>query len=157
MTLTFVVVGICYIVTALALRPARAAGRLILIAGVLAGMLVAASPERAGDTYPVPHIIAAVAGLAGLVTWPAGAWRRGPAVPWGLRPAVAATAVVVLLVLVAWFGAELILGIGQVGLAERIAGVAQAIWPLAVVLSCRWSAAPAKSAAPALAQDKNAA
>ena len=156
MTLTFVVVGICYIVTALALRPARAAGRLILIAGVLAGMLVAASPERAGDTYPVPHIIAAVAGLAGLVTWPAGAWRRGPAVPWGLRPAVAATAVVVLLVLVAWFGAELILGIGQVGLAERIAGVAQAIWPLAVVLSCRWSAAPAKSAAPALAQDKNA-
>ena len=156
MTLTFVVVGICYIVTALALRPARAAGRLILIAGVLAGMLVAASPERAGDTYPVPHIIAAVAGLAGLVTWPAGAWRRGPAVPWGLRPAVAATAVVVLLVLVAWVGAELILGIGQVGLAERIAGVAQAIWPLAVVLSCRWSAAPAKSAAPALAQDKNA-
>ena len=151
MTLTFVVVGICYIVTALALRPARAAGRLILIAGVLAGMLVAANPERVGDAYPIGHIIAASAGLAGLVTWPAGAWRRGPAVPWGLRPAVAATAVVVLLVLVAWFGAELILGIGQVGLAERIAGVAQAIWPLAVVLSCRWSAAPA------LAQDKNAA
>ena len=156
MTLTFVVVGICYIVTALALRPARAAGRLILIAGVLAGMLVAASPERAGDTYPVPHIIAAVAGLAGLVTWPAGAWRRGPAVPWGLRPAVAAAAVAVQFALVVWFAAELILGIGQVGLAERIAGVAQAIWPLAVVLSCRWSAAPAKSAAPALAQDKNA-
>ena len=147
MTLTFVVVGICYIVTALALRPARAAGRLILIAGVLAGMLVAASPERAGDTYPVPHIIAAVAGLAGLVTWPAGAWRRGPAVPWGLRPAVAAAAVTVLFALVVWFGAALILGSGQVGLAERVAGVAQAIWPLAVVLSCLWR----KNAAPASA------
>ena len=146
MTLTFVVVGGCYIVTALALRPARAAGRLILIAGVLAGMLVAASPERAGDAYPIGHILAASAGLAGLVTWPAGAWRRGPAVPWGLRPPVAATAVVVLLALVAWFGAELILGIGQVGLAERVAGGAQAIWPLAVVLSCR-QAALAKNAA----------
>jgi hypothetical membrane protein len=136
MTLTFLVVGGCYIVTALALRPARTAGRLILIAGALAGMLVAANPERAGDPYPVPHIIWAVVGLAGLVTWPAGAWRAGSAVPWALRPAVAAAVVTVLLALVLWFGAELVLGSGQVGLAERIAGVAQAVWPLAVVLSC---------------------
>jgi hypothetical membrane protein len=137
MTLTFLVVGGCYIVTAVALRPARTAGRLILIAGALAGMLVAANPERAGDPYPVPHIIWAVVGLAGLVTWPAGAWRAGSAVPWALRPAVAAAVVTVLLALVLWFGAELVLGSGQVGLAERIAGVAQAVWPLAVVLSCR--------------------
>ncbi|MGH3196331.1 MAG: DUF998 domain-containing protein [Streptosporangiaceae bacterium] len=137
MTLTFLVVGGCYIVTALALGPARTAGRLILIAGALAGMLVAANPERAGDPYPVPHIIWAVIGLAGLVTWPAGAWRRGSAVPWALRPAVAAAAVTVLLALVLWFGAELVLGSGQVGLAERVAGAAQAVWPLTVVLSCR--------------------
>jgi len=160
MTLTFVVVGGCYIVTALALRPARAAGRLILIAGVLAGMLVAANPERAGDAYPIGHIIAASVGLAGLVTWPAGACRRGPAVPWGLRPAVAAAAVAVLFVLVIWFAAELILGIGQVGLAERVAGVAQAMWPLAVVLSCRQAAQAKRQAAQAerrAAQAKNAA
>jgi hypothetical membrane protein len=137
MTLTFLLVGGCYIVTALALRPARTAGRLILIAGALAGMLVAANPERAGDPYPVPHIIWAVVGLAGLVTWPAGAWRAGSAVPWALRPAVAAAVVTVLFALVLWFGVELVLGSGQVGLAERVAGVAQAIWPLAVVLSCR--------------------
>jgi hypothetical protein len=43
----------------------------------------------------------------------------------------------VLLALVLWFGAELVLGSGQVGLAERIAGGAQAVWPLTVVLSCR--------------------
>ena len=137
MTLTFLLVGGCYIVTALALRPARTAGRLILIAGALAGMLVAANPERAGDPYPVPHIIWAVVGLAGLVTWPAGAWRAGSAAPWALRPAVAGAVVTVLFALVLWFGVELVLGSGQVGLAERVAGVAQAIWPLAVVLSCR--------------------
>ena len=137
MTLTFLLVAGCYIVTALALRPAGAAGRLILIAGAVAGLLVAANPEHPGDAYPVPHIIAASAGLAGLVTWPAGAWRRGSAVPWGLRPAVAAAAVAVLFALVLWFGAELVLGAVQVGLAERVAGGAQAAWPLAVVLSCR--------------------
>ena len=136
MTLTFVVVGVCYVVTAVALRPARTAGRLILIAGAVAGMLVAANPERAGDAYPWGHIIWALIGLAGVTAWPAGAWRRGTGVPWGLRPAVAAVSVAVLLALVLWFGAELITGSGQAGLAERVAGTAQALWPLAVVLSC---------------------
>jgi hypothetical membrane protein len=137
MTLTFVVVGICYVITAVALRPAGTAGRLILITGAVAGMLVAANPERAGDAYPLGHIIWASIGLAGVTAWPAGAWRRDIAAPWGLRPAVAAAAVAVLLALVLWFGVELITGAGQAGLAERVAGAAQALWPLAVVLSCR--------------------
>jgi hypothetical membrane protein len=137
MTLTFVVVGACYLVTALALRPARTTGRLILIAGGIAGMLVAANPESPTDAYPWGHIIWASIGLAGVTAWPAWAWRRGSTVPWGLRPAAAAAAVVVLVVLVIWFAAELITGSGQVGLAERAAGTAQALWPLAVVLSCR--------------------
>jgi len=146
MTLTFLVVGCCYVVTALALRPAAPTGRLILLAGALVGMLVAANPERPGDLYPIGHIITASAGLAGLIAWPAGAWRRGPAVPWGLRPAAAAAAVAVLFALVAWFGTELILGFAQVGLAERVAGVAQALWPLAVVLSCVWPPQPRNAA-----------
>jgi hypothetical membrane protein len=136
MTLTFLVAGVCYLVTALALRPARRAGRLILLVAAVVGMLVAVYPERPGDVYPVPHIVVAVIGLAGLVLWPAWAWRRGPAVPWALRPAVAAVVVAVLAALVLWFGIELVLAAGQVGLAERIAGAAQALWPLAVVLSC---------------------
>jgi hypothetical protein len=103
----------------------------------LVGMLVAAFPERSGDAYPVPHIVAAVIGLGGLVVWPAWAWRRGPAVPWALRPAVSAAVVATLVALVLWFGVELILAAGQIGLAERVAGSAQAVWPLAVVLSCR--------------------
>ena len=137
MTLTFLVVGVCYILTGLALRPARAAGRMILVAGSAAGMLVAANPVQAGTAYPVPHMIWASIGLAGLTAWPAGAWRRGPEVPWGLRPAVAVAAVAVLFALLAWFLTELVTGAGQVGLAERVTGIAQATWPLAVVLSCR--------------------
>jgi hypothetical protein len=68
---------------------------------------------------------------------PTGAWRHGRPVPWGLWPAVCFGAVAVQLILLAWFLAELVSGTGQVGLAERVAGAAQAIWPLAVVLSCR--------------------
>ena len=140
MTLTFVLVGACDFVTGLALRPARGPGRLMLMAGAVAGMLVAVNPEHPGTSYPVAHMICAAAGCAGVVAWPAGAWRRGRSVPWGLRPAVCAGAVAVLLALVAWFGAELITGGGQAGLAERAFGAGQALWPLAVVASCRLAA-----------------
>src|SRR5689334_19625052 len=86
MSLTFVVVGCCVFVTGLALRPAGVPGRLILMAGAVAGMLVAVNPEQPGIRFPVAHMICAAAGCAGVVGWPAGAWRRGPYVPWGLRP-----------------------------------------------------------------------
>ena len=140
MSLTFVVVGACVFVTGLALRPARVPGRLILMTGAVAGMLVAANPEHPGTSYPVPHMICAAIGCAGVVGWPAGAWRRGVSVPWGLRPAASAGAVAVLLALVVWFGAELITGGGLAGLAERLLGAALTLWPLAVVASCRLAA-----------------
>jgi hypothetical protein len=140
MTLTFVVVGACYFVTGLALRPARMPGRLILMAAAVAGVLVAANPEQPGTSLPVPHMIWGAAGCAALVAWPAAAWRPGPAVPWGLRPAVSAGAVTVLLALLIWFGAELVTGGGEAGLAERIFGTVQALWPLAVVASCCYAA-----------------
>ena len=50
----------------------------------------------------------------------------------GMRGAVA-----VLVLLVAWFGFELVTGAGQADLAERILGAAQAARPLTVVLTCR--------------------
>jgi hypothetical protein len=142
MTLTFVVVGVCYFVTGLGLRPARMPGRLLLMGAAVAGVLVAVNPEHPGTNLPVGHVICGAAGCAVLVAWPAGAWRRGPSVPWGLRPAVSAAAIAVLLALLAWFGVELVTGGGQGGLAERIFGVAQALWPLAVMVSC-WCAARA--------------
>jgi hypothetical protein len=154
MTLTFLVVAACDVVTGLALRPARTPGRVILIAGAVAGLLVAANPEQPGTNYPLPHIIFGAVGCAALVAWPAGAWRRGAPVPWGLRPGVSAGAVAVLLALLVWFGAELIAAGGQAGLAERVFGAGQALWPLAVVVSCRLAARAAgqPGRAPSLGQ-----
>jgi hypothetical protein len=140
MTTALLAVGACYIVTGAALRPAALTGRLILIAGAAAGMLVAASPLSSGGGGSAAHAVWAALGFAGLAAWPAGAWRRGVSVPWGLRPRVCLGAVAVQLALLAWFAAALVLGTRQAGLAERTAGVAQALYPLAVVLSCRRAA-----------------
>jgi hypothetical protein len=140
MTLAFAAAGACEVITGLALRPAAVPGRLILMAGGLAGLLVAANPEHAGGS--LAHACWAGAGFAALVAWPGGAWRRGPSVPWGLRPAVSALAAGLMLGLLAWFLVELVAGGGQIGLAERVMGVTQAGWPLMVALSCRLSRTP---------------
>jgi hypothetical protein len=50
---------------------------------------------------------------------------------------VCAGAAAVLVCLLAWFAAEVVTGAGRAGLAEGGLGVAQAVWPLTVVLSCR--------------------
>lgn len=139
MSLVFVVVGICDVVTGAALRPAAPAGRLILIAGAVAGMLVAAYPEHPGGGS-VPHTVWASLGFAGLTGWPLWAYRRGPLVPWALRRTVCAGVVIVQVMLLIWFIVELIIVGGgqgaQLGLAERVVGAAQAVWPLVAVLSC---------------------
>jgi hypothetical protein len=144
MTLAFAAAGACEVITGLALRPAAAPGRLILMAGGLAGVLVAANPEHAGGS--LAHACWAGAGFAALLAWPGGAWRRGPSVPWGLRPAVSALAAGLMLGLLAWFLVELVAGGGQIGLAERVMGVTQAGWPLMVALSCRLSRTPRATA-----------
>src|ERR1700734_995377 len=120
------------------LRPAAAPGRLILISGGVAGLLVAANPEPARGGS-LPHGLWAPYGFLALAVWPVGSRRRGPWVPYGLRAAVTAVASGALLGLLVWFGAELITRGGQIGLAERVLTEAQAVWPLAVVLTCRQS------------------
>ena len=139
MTLAFLLAGAFEVVTGLSLRPAAAAGRLILMAGGVAGLLVAASPEPAGGGGSVRHMSVAAAGLVALAVWPAAARRPGPSVPWGLRPAVSAGASAVLLAVLLWFGAELLTSGGQAGLAERLLGGLQTLWPVLVILSCRLS------------------
>jgi hypothetical membrane protein len=134
MTLVLAGVGCCDVLTGLALRSAGATGRMILIAGGVVGMLVAASPEPVHGGS-LQHGFWATAGFIALTAWPATASRRGPGVPFGLRPAVAACAAGVTLALLLWFGAELIMRGGQIGLAERALAGAQALWPLAVVLT----------------------
>jgi hypothetical membrane protein len=151
MTLALAAVAVCDVLTGLALRPAATPGRLILIAGGIAGLLVAANPEPARGGSG-PHAFWATCGFLALAAWTVGGRRRGPLVPYGLRPAVTAVAAGAQLVLLVWFGAELITRGGQIGLAERVLTGAQAAWPLAVVLTC-WRSpsyarpAPAGSAA----------
>jgi hypothetical protein len=135
MTLAIMGAGACYVLTGLALRPAASAGRLILIAGGIAGLLVAANPEPAGGGGSLAHGFWATSCFIALTAWPAAGWRRGPGVPAGLRRAVSVSAAAVMLCLLAWFEVELITRSGQAGLAERILAETQAVWPLAVVLT----------------------
>jgi hypothetical membrane protein len=142
MTLVFLVVGACDVLIGLALRPAASPGRLILIAGGLAGMLVAASPDSRGGS--LAHGFWAAVGFVALTVWPVAGCRWRHRVPWALRPGAAAGAAGVLLGLLGWFAFELISRGGQIGLAERVLGAAQALWPFAVVVSCRWEQARAR-------------
>jgi 8-oxo-dGTP pyrophosphatase MutT (NUDIX family)/hypothetical membrane protein len=136
MTSALVGVGVGYFVTGLALRPAAPAGRLILMAVGVATVLVAANPERAGHGGSLPHTLWAAAGFIVMAAWPVAGRVRGSRAPYGLRPAVAISATVVMLGLLAWFGGELIWAGHQVGLAERALAGTQALWPLVVVLTC---------------------
>jgi hypothetical protein len=71
-----------------------------------------------------------------LAVWPALAWRRRAAAP-VLTARAGAGAAAVLLCLVGWFAVELTQEGQRVGLAERLAAGAQALWPLAVVVALR--------------------
>jgi hypothetical protein len=95
MTATFAVAGACEVATALALRPAAMPGRLILAAADTASVLVAANPEHVGGSFA--HGLWAAVTFTALTAWAAGAWRRGPSAPWGLRPSVSVTAIGLLL------------------------------------------------------------
>lgn len=117
--------------------PVLLAAEWTIATGGTAGVLVAASPVHTGDGAPGSHILWTAVGLAALAMWPVAASRHGRPVPWALRPDVSARACVALLILLAWFGMELITSAGQAGLAERMLGEAQSAWPFVVVMSCR--------------------
>lgn len=130
-------VGISYVVTALGLRDAALPGRAVLGCGGVATVGVAAFPlPETGDS--IAHTVAAGIAFVSVAAWPAVGGRPGAGVPGGLRRPVARAAAAVLLGLVGWFALEL--NGPRVGLAERGAAGAQALWPLAVVLTARSSA-----------------
>ena len=133
MTSALAGLGACYIVTAAGLRPSRRFGRVMLAGGGVATLLVAAFAQPAHGNS-LAHTVAATVAFIALGAWPALAANRLPAVPLLTRTASAAAAVV-LLGLVVWFAVEL--HGGQRGLAERAAAGAQALWPLAVVITSR--------------------
>jgi hypothetical membrane protein len=133
MTSALAGLGACHVVTAMGLGPARRTGRAVLGIGGVATVMVAAFPQPvAGNS--VAHTVAATVAFLSLATWPVlAAQRRSPAPL--LRRASSAAASAFLLGLVIWFAAE-VHG-GERGLAERAAAGAQALWPLAVVVTSR--------------------
>jgi hypothetical membrane protein len=135
MTCALAGVGLCHVATATALRPAALPGRILLAAGGVATVAVAATPLPAGDGSAPAHAVAAAGAFLALSVWPAAAARRGQGGP--LRPGTAMAASLVLSGLTLWFAAELVTDGAQVGLAERAAAGAQAVWPLLVAWSMR--------------------
>jgi len=143
MTTALVGLGLSHLTTAFALAPAATSGRLAQGLGGLATLLVAAFPLPAGGGSSPAHTVSATVAFISLAVWPAFAWRRhrepGQIVPAVLGPRASAVATFALLLTVAWFFAELLMGSQRVGLAERVAAGAEAMWPVAVVLSLRSS------------------
>jgi len=137
MTAALTGLGLCHLTTAAALRGSAPLGRLILAAGGVATVLVAAFPLPADESGSAPHTAVAGTAFLALALWPAFSWRRDATGP--LRPGASLGAAAVLLGLVGWFGAELAADSARVGLSERVAAGAQSLWPLAVAWgSRRW-------------------
>jgi hypothetical membrane protein len=133
MTSALAGLGASYLITAAGLSPAKPAGRGVLAVGGVGTVLVAAFPQPA-EGNSVAHTVAATVAFVALGAWPAFAARRrlGAVL---LTPIASGVATVGLLGLVGWFALEL--HGGQRGLAERLAAAAEALWPLAVVVTTR--------------------
>jgi hypothetical membrane protein len=131
MTVALLGVGLCHCVTALGLRPLATPARVMLATGGVATVLVAAFPlPRTGSGA---HQLAATVAFACLALWPALSRIPGNA-PQPVPPALMRAATGVLVTLVVLFCVALATGV-LVGLAERAAAGAQALWPLVTVLA----------------------
>jgi len=126
MTAALAAVGVAHLTTAVALRSAGRPARLLHGVGGAATVLVAVFPLPGGDGHSAAHTTAAAVAFGTLAAWPA-----------LVRRPVDRAAAGVLLGLVGWFAVELIGDGAHVGLSERVAAGAQAIWPLLAVLRSR--------------------
>jgi hypothetical membrane protein len=140
MTLAIAGTGVCHVVTSLGLRPAARTGRILLAGGGVATVLVAVFPLPSMAGQSLAHGISAFVAFLLLAVWPFAAWRRVDAatgstlgeIPWGLRRTVSLLAGSVLVALLVGFGVAQSRS-SDVGLTERLAAGAQALWPAVVV------------------------
>ena len=140
MTLVFAVTGLCYVLSAAAVREPAMPGRIALATGGVATIFVAVFPEPKGSTSDRHGVVATIASSA-VAIWPVLAARRGPRVSWPLRPVASATASIVLIGLLAWFVSELERQT-LVGVSERLAAAAEALWVGLAVVALRRSVVP---------------
>jgi hypothetical membrane protein len=133
MTAALAGLGLCYLLAGLGLQTAGRAGRALLVGGGVAVLLIALfrQPQRG---YSLPHELAVIAAAMTCCTWPAFAWhRRTPALLLTRAPSIAAAGVLV--GLATWYSLETHGAL--LGLAERFAATAPALWLLAVVVTSR--------------------
>lgn len=135
MTTALAGLGVCHLTTALALRAAATPGRVVLGVGGAATLLVAAFPLPAMDGHSPAHTAAAGTAFVALAVWPLVARRDGGGPVLGTAATIAGG--VVLLGLVGWFFAQLLTDGPRVGLSERVAAGAQALWPMVAAWSSR--------------------
>jgi hypothetical protein len=124
MTAAIAAVGVCYLATALGLSPVRRAGRLALAGGGVATLSIAAFPTPLHG-YSGPHAVAVIAASTTMCAWSVlAAHRQHRARLLTFGPNVAASALTFGLIM--WFTLEI--NGGDLGLAERCAAVAPALW-----------------------------
>ncbi|MGP8066170.1 MAG: DUF998 domain-containing protein [Acidimicrobiales bacterium] len=131
MTSALTGLGFCYLFVALGLRPARRVGRVVLVCGGVATLLIAMF-RQPNHGYSLPHELAVVAAALTCCAWPLFAsHRRHPALLMTRTPSFLATGVT--LGLAAWYALE---SHGALlGVAQRCAAAAPALWLLAVVIT----------------------
>jgi hypothetical membrane protein len=143
MTSALAGVGACYVLSGLGIRPAKRAGRIVLVGGGVATVLVAAFPQpESGNS--VAHTVAAAIAFIALAAWPAlGAHKRSGAPL--LEPRISIAATLTMFGLLAWFVLEA--HGSHRGLAERSAALAEALWPFLIVATALGSSTSSGSAA----------
>lgn len=136
MSSALVLLGACHIITASGLRAASLLGRAALALGGITTMLVAMFPlPQEGGSFA--HFVVATLTFALLAAWPLCALRLGPDAPCCFRPPVAIAATLVLSLSNGWLLWTLSQAPQLVGVAERVAALAEATWPLVVVVLTR--------------------
>lgn len=134
MTTAIVVTGLAYLVTAVGLRPADAAGRTLLVVGGVATLIVAWIPNTHVGHNIVGHMIVTYLAFTSLSLWVAVIARNIPGAPLVLRPTFGKTAALGMGVLFLVTVADIITGGATLGLRERILTTAQQLVPLVVAL-----------------------
>ncbi|CAN7283542.1 DUF998 domain-containing protein [Knoellia sp. LjRoot47] len=136
MTLALVLTGVAHVGSAVLLQGMRRPGRLILGAAGLATVAVALVPLPSRSDGSALHTAVAALSFVLLALWP---WfaAHADATPL-LRPPVARSASVVLLVLVATLPLGTRAGM-PFGAHERIVAALLALWPLATAVAAWWA------------------
>lgn len=132
MVSTLLVLGLGYLVTAVAVPAVPARARVVLGAGGAAVTFAAlfSQPATGSSAW---HMGSAALGWLAFTCWPLAVSRRRADPPLlGRGPAWVVTAVLV--ALLCWFGLELLLGGTRLGLAQRVLVLAQTVWPATVAV-----------------------